>query len=36
MEYQNPELKEELKAPVLNEEEVRQILAHLDEFKPLS
>ena len=36
MEYQNPELKEELKAPVLNEEEVRQILAHLGEFKPLS
>jgi len=36
MEYQNPDMKEELKTPVLNEEEVRQILAHLGEFKPLS
>lgn len=36
MEYQNPDMKEELKSPILNVEEVSQILNHLRGFKPVA
>jgi copper homeostasis protein len=34
MEYFNPDMKEELKEPILNEEEVKNIMALLTEFIP--